>query len=226
MEIIRPIGNNVGFDKFGQFVIAWYEGDSLCSTFSHDLRDKKCAICGQGWELSGEAYRNHVETGMFRGHDSNHAHRTCWEGHLGLQEADMWHRLLCHPENRDDFLKFQWQPIPNEYRGAWNTPWYRINFLEYVPWLKLGSRKRVYHMGIHDLRPEQIEMFKSLFKDVDSTKEAGSSEAFVHAWTEKEAIKYLSHFAKIIMMDPPRPNTEGALMVELPIKKPAEVANG
>jgi len=181
--------------------VRWEERGSICSTIITDMRGKTCPICKKGWEVSAESFRNQF---LVRQLDE-WVHRTCYEGYLSMRETCMWSNLMCEPE---DMIPFDWKKIPNEYGGAWGTDWYFINYLGYVPKLKVGSRKRVYHMSLHDLRREQIDAFLEKVKDENVTKgEQGNSSVYIHAWTEADAKRYLAHFWAVIRMDKPKPGS-------------------
>lgn len=215
-KIIRPIATDLGYDEYGQFWVGWHDAGSFCMSPCPDLRDHTCSICGKGWEISAVAFRNQTKTNLFRG---DYCHLTCWEGHLAATEAQMWHKFLCYPKDREEFLSFKWHKIQNEYRGGWNVTWYRIDFLNYIPWLKLGARRSVFHMSIHDLRPEQVLLFAELTKGENVTRDTGHSGASIHAHTEEDAQRYISIFSKVIRLDMPLEDTQGAIVTKIDLKK-------
>jgi len=165
------------------------------------MRGQTCPICKKGWDVTAESFRNQYMVRML----DEWVHKTCYEGHLSMKETGMWYLLMTEPE---DMIPFDWKKIPNEYGGAWGTDWYFINYLGYVPKLKVGSRKRVYHMSLHDLRREQIDTFLEKVKDENVTKgEQDSNSVYIHAWTEADAKRYLTHFWAVIRMDKPKPES-------------------
>jgi hypothetical protein len=211
-EIIRPLAHNLGFDSFGQLIVRWEEHGSTLSTMCADMREKTCPICGKGWEVSAESFRNQLLCNV----TDEFCHRTCYYGHIAMKEAEMWHELLTdyRPGRADSyFIPFNWKKIPNEYGGGARNPWHKVEFLGYVPTLKLGGRKRVYHMSMHDLRQEQVDKFLELVKGEDVTKGSeGCNSVYIHAWSKEDAKKYLGYFATVIKMDRPK---EGSRAAEL-----------
>lgn len=208
-EIVRPLAHNLGFDSFGQLIASWEERGGICSTMVPDMREKICPICGKGWEVSAKSFLDQTLCQTI----DEFCHRICYQGHAALVEAEMWHGLLCdyRPGNPvNNFIPFNWKKIPNEYGGAWNTAWYKVTFLGYVPFLKLGTRKRVYYMGLFDLRQEQIDAFLELVKDVPDTKGSEDNGVYIHAWNREQAKTYLGYFATVVRMDPPKPGSRAA----------------
>lgn len=205
-QIIRPLAHNLGFDEYGQLNVCWEEHGGTCSTIIADMRDKKCAICGREWELKAEEFRKQTRLEA----SDEWCHSDCYDGYVTLKEGHMWHNALCYPENQEHSIPFNWKKIPNEYRGAYNTPWYKFTFLGYVPTIKVGSRKRVYFMGLYDLRQEQVDAFLELVKDEKATKGSEGSSVYIHAWDEKAAKKHLIDFITIVKMDKPRPGSRAA----------------
>ncbi len=113
----------------------------------------------------------------------------------------MWQELLI----ATGFVPFDMKVIPNEYGGAWNLAWYEISFRGFVPKMKLGTRKNVYHLSMHDLSDKQVKMASGLFKEVKSTNWATTAqhEAGVHAWDKEAAKEHLSCFRRVLTLDKP-----------------------
>jgi hypothetical protein len=216
--IIRPLSDTLGFDEHNQLWASWKDGESTCSTIVPDLREHRCAICGHGWELTGADFRHHVEVRTISGL----AHTRCYTNHLALEEASMWYGLLCDGDRETQFIPWDWRTIPNEYGGAWSTPWYLVQFKGYVPKLKVGSRKRVWSMSLSDLTVAQLNAGVALFNAVDDTKWSRGNELGVHAWTKEQAKQYIDWFRTIVRMDKPVDN-KGAQVytMELPPKESA-----
>lgn len=214
-DITRPLTGDkmLGFDKFGQLQVCWMEGDALYSTIISDVRGKTCPICGRGWELSAPAFRDQ----HFNRVVEQFTHRRCEQGAVAMTEASMWYRLLCEPEHHP---AWSWVPIPNEYRAAWNNTWYRVSFKGYVPSLKLGTRKNVYHLSLHDLTDAQMEQ-ASLFAEEKATHWAEDHVIGIHAWTEAEARRHIAKFYAILKMDQPIPDSHGAQIMEFKLKEGA-----
>lgn len=222
-DIIRPISGDglLGFDTYGQLWATWYPdgGDTKHATIVPDMRGKTCAICGKGWLVEAEEFLNQIHLDTIE----DFAHKTCFVGHQMLTEATMWYGMLCARISQECKIPWTWKKIPNEYRGAWNTPWYLIEFKGYVPKLKLGSRKRVWHMSLHDVTRQQKEKLEELFQPVTDTKWFTTSPegCGVHAWTEEQARKYLDLFAWALKMDRPVDREPGCIItdMELPPKE-------
>ncbi len=201
-NITRPIDTEgrLGFDERGQLLAYWDTGDgdgSYCSTVVPDLRHQFCALCKRGWPSNAEAFRDHYfVNNVFR-----FVHKTCWAGHLTLAECDMWQGLLI----AGGFVLFEIRTIPNEYRGGWNLPWYEVSFTGYIPKMKLGRRKNVYHLSMHDLSDKQVLLASELFKKITSTNwsNTGNHEAGAHAWDEAEAKRHLERLRVVLMLDQP-----------------------
>jgi hypothetical protein len=217
--IIRPLSSTLGFDEHNQLWASWQEDGSTVSTIVPDLREAKCVICEKGWELTGVDFRHHTELRM----TGEVAHSRCYVGYLTLQEAQMWYNLLCDGDRETLFIPWDWKKIPNEYRGAYDTPWYLVKFKGYVPRLKLGTRKRVYNLELLDLRPEQVKKGEELFAKVDDTKWARNGEVGVHAWTREQAKQYIDWFRTIVRIDKPVDN-KGAQVYTLELPKKEETA--
>lgn len=205
-KIIRPLAHNLGFDEFGQLIVSWEEHGGTCSTMCADVREKVCPICGKGWEVSAESFRNQYLERI----TDEWCHKTCYVGHLAMAEMEMWSNLLCYPEVRTDFIPHDMKKIPNEYGGAWKTPWYKITLLGYLTTIKVGTRKRVYAMSLHDLRSEQAEAFMALVAGEDVTKGNEGTSVYIHAWNKAKATEYLRHFVTVIRMDRPTPGSRAA----------------
>lgn len=221
--IVRPVTGDglCGFDKFNQFWVYWPAEDrGYAGSIMPDVREKKCAICGQGWECTSESLRNQYFTRV----TDEFVHETCYVGYLAMEEAGMFYHALCEARGQL-VIVWHWKKIPNEYRGSWNTPWYRVRFEGYVPYLKIGSRKRVYHMSMHDLRSDQVAAFEKLVEREESTKGAESDRrsVYIHAWTREDVRRYLEIFYKMLTMDQPQIRKDGAQVYEIPLKsKPEE----
>lgn len=142
-EILRPLAHDLGFDQYGQLIVRWNDNGSTCSTICKDVRGITCSLCGKGWDVTAESFRNQYLCRT----TEEWCHYTCFVGHLGMAEAEMWYSLLCYPKKKETFIPFDWNKIPNEYGGDFKTPWYLVKFDGYFPKLKLGRRKHVYSMS-------------------------------------------------------------------------------
>ena len=191
MLIVKPISPDglVGFDEFNQLVRSWRDGNLTCSTFTPDLRDITCVLCGKDWELSGPGYANHY----YHNARERSVHQSCFIRHLAFNEYLMWREALIDAKIRFEKM----DEIPNEYGGAWNTPWYTIAPMECKQAIiKVGSRKRVYHVELilTSLVPYQEAL--SVLDKEDVTKAQSSSSYMIHAWTEGKAKEYIKVFSR------------------------------
>lgn len=180
-KIIRPISKdgNLGFDKYNQLVAQWQDREWTVSTIVRDLRDETCPICGKGWELSSESFRDcHFIESLgksFLTSEGKHAHSgqpchyTCYRGMLRVKEADFWYYACCDREiNKGP--GFDFDESKNEYGGGWNNPWYRVRF-KHLPGIDLimGKRSRVYEISVRNLDNSAIELLEKAFDGHNGT---------------------------------------------------------
>lgn len=221
-DIVNPLTKDglAGWDEFGQFWIWHYEGTSKVGSTYHDVREKICCVCGRGWELTGESLRDQY----FWDNRAEWSHKSCLIRYLALQAYEFWCGALVEagfmygPLDNPKYIA-QGGPalesLPNQYWGPndpWGAgqPWYRARLLKRVDveksengplgrTLKLGARKRVYHMEIEKGDgPYDYEKAKALFAPEDVTKEIRSDTLYIHAWGKEKAREYLRHFAEIL----------------------------
>jgi hypothetical protein len=209
--IVRPIADDLGFDEFGQFCAKSHENGSTVMQHITDLRMHTCAICGKPWEVTAKAMLNQqrvLETWV---------HRTCYLGYLGIKEANFWSQALCEvrPAVRAEdplgtLIFFDWERIPNQYGGGYDTPWYIVRFSvrrkgykdrRFTSWLKVGSRRRVYQMSMHDLTAKQVNAWKIAVEKEEVTKTASTSEVMIHAHGEEAAKRYLKIVYDLLDID-------------------------
>lgn len=206
-EILKPITPDglVGYDGYNQLQVVWEEepGRRISSPCFHDVRGKTCPICGLGWVLSSAGFRDqYLERATNR-----LVHERCWVGHLELTEAAMWYTLLCDCRPKEPLITWEWLPIPNEYGGGWKTSWYRVFVGNGSCEMKLGRRKRVWHMSLHGVTWAQCDLAAELLKDENVTKwinppripPGDCGEAGIHAWTREKAREYMTVFYKVIL---------------------------
>jgi hypothetical protein len=182
--IVRPVSSDgmVGYDRFGQFVVAELDRDAIIYRHLFDVRLLTCPICGRGWELNAESIRD-----QYRDYyTEKRVHKRCHEGRLALDEFRMFYRALCDAK----FHHWKSEEIPNQYGGAWNTPWYRFR-LDQFPGttLTMGPRRRVYHIGVSGNSNGLLDDFASeeVTKGYD---ELGGF--YIHAWEEDKIREYLT----------------------------------
>ncbi len=221
-DIVRPLTKDglVGWDKFGQFWI-WklQEGGGREGSIYHDVREKICCVCGHGWEITADSLRDQY----FWDGRAEWSHITCLMRYLSLQEFEFWRGALVEagfmfgPIDNPRMIAQggpSLQAIPNEY---WRRdpvyslqPWYRVRLLKRVSeepslngphgrTLKLGQRKRVYHLEIEEGDGHyDPTLAAELFKAEDVTKEIGVNSMMIHAWGRDKAREYLKRFARIL----------------------------
>ena len=122
----------------------------------------------------------------------------------------MWFQALVDAGIRFDGL----DQIPNEYwrNDPWHSrkPWYRVRLLDTEKTLKLGCRKRVYHMEIQPGGEGHFDpqVAKAAWEKEKVTQEIGTDSLYIHAWSEAKVRIYMLDFAKILGLDKPKPDLE------------------
>jgi len=231
-DILKPVTADgmAGYDQFGQFYIKWQDREYTCGSVFHDVREKICCICGRGWELTSKSLRDQD----FLSHRAEFAHQSCVIRYEALQEYDFWYRAVLDagfmfgPLDNPRYIAEggpALESIPNGYwpKGdAWGEgkPWYRVRLLKRLPedkqtaderncelgrTLKLGARKRVYHLEIepgpgeydHKLAQELLGNEK-VYGDVKVTMDIRPDGLMIHAHGREKAREYLKHFARIL----------------------------
>lgn len=197
-DIVKPLTPDgmVGWDKHGQLWL-WKANDrGHEGRIIGDPRGHLCKICRQGWILTAESLEDQERWDTYK----EWTHLSCSIRYAGLKERDMWCAGLDEARLRFERL----EEIPNGYwRGdPWAArPWYRVNLLD-APGrtLRLGRRKRVYHMEIESRTggPLDKALAETLFKDEDVTKAFEDEQLVIHAWTGEKAHEYLKAFSKIL----------------------------
>lgn len=230
-DIVKPVTKDgmAGFDQFGQFYIKWQDREYTCGSIFHDVREKICCICNHGWEPTSASLRDQD----FLDNRAEYAHKSCVIRYTALQEFDFWYRAILDapfmfgPLNNPKHIAeggAALESIPNGYlpKGdPWGDgcPWYRVRLLKRVDeeksqngplgrTLKLGARKRVYHLEIEDGPGEYDEkLAHELFADVIKeriTHDIGPKGMMVHAWGRDKAREYLKRFKEILKAKHPR----------------------
>lgn len=228
-DIIRPLTADglVGWDEFGQFWIWHYEGKNKVGSMYWDVREKVCCICRRGWETTADSLRDQ----RYWGERTEWAHQSCTWRYQSLKAFDFWVGALVknkfifgpvdNPKTTMDGGPAL-QEIPNGYLGDQDprgavTPWYRARLLKKVSGeygdnmahgrtLKLGARKRVFHMeiepgnGIYD-----HELAAVLFAQENPTKDIRADGMMIHAWGREKATEYLGLFSQILGVVKPEP---------------------
>lgn len=168
-------------------------GGFYSTTWFRDPRAFYCAICGRGWENTCKSLRNSMFLN-YAPEGKECVHETCYLGHLGMVQHGLFYNAICDGEIRDGIrMLFRGlKIIPNQYGGAYNTPWYTTDIIGFslgesggwkrkkpkglaCPVLELGRRKRVYSMTLTspvELVVERNDDTKCIFDD-DTTKSFG-----------------------------------------------------
>lgn len=221
-DIVKPVTPDgmVGWDKLGQFWIWRVSGEDRVGSIYHDVREKTCCVCGHGWQLTAESLSDQY----FWDNRAEWSHKSCLIRYLALQQYEFWCGALVEAGfmyGATDNPKMiaeggpALESLPNAYWGPndpWGAgqPWYRARLLKRVDveknengplgrTLRLGSRKRVYHMEIEKgPGAYDYEKAKALFASEEVTKDIGSEGMHIHAWGKEKAREYLRHFSEIL----------------------------
>lgn len=187
-----------GWDAHGQLWLWKVRDDGRpVGTIIGDPRGHKCRICQQGWILTVESLEDQERWREYE----EWVHLSCSIRYNALRERDMWFDALVAAGIRFHGL----EEIPNEYwaRDPWwsKRPWYRVRLHDAPRALKLGRRKRVYHMEIEASGAAGLyskDLADRLFKDEDVTKSVGAEGMMVHAWGPEKAKDYMKRFAQVL----------------------------
>lgn len=194
VKLLTPDGL-VGWDRFGQLWLWRPEGDSYRGQMIGDPRGHTCRICAHGWVLTSESMGDQKYWYDFK----EWVHQSCSIRYISLTERDFWLDELLDA----GFRFYGFEEIPNEYwtRDEWHKerPWYRVKLSESGRSLKLGTRKRVFHMEIEAREaPVDLQLATDLFSKEDVTKILQADKILVHAWTKAKVKVYLRLFAQIL----------------------------
>lgn len=199
--ITKPIFHNAGYDNDGRFwmgIDEYNDGEIrfMCSSSIGDVSDDTCILCGKGWEKTVQAFRDQMW------HDDALAvlHRSCFERNLGFRErVEFIDALREAGFDRQDLKTLE--QVPNEYGGAWNTPWYRITvpFLPGRPTLKFGARKRVFNIEIKGINDLGVSLLVDAFKDEGNVTRGHEEGLFyTHAWGMDKATEYFKRILGVL----------------------------
>lgn len=198
--IVKPIFENAGYDQDGRFWMGIDEyGDGeirfTCSSNTSDVSDATCLLCNKPWEKTVAAFRDQMW------HEDSLAvlHRTCFERTLGFRSRIDFVDALKEAGFQRDHLRGLRQ-IPNEYGGAWNTPWYElpVPFLPNTPVLKFGARKRVFNIEIKGINDLGVSLLADRFKEESTTKEGYEGMYLIHAHGMEKAGEYLKGILEVL----------------------------
>lgn len=226
-DILKPVtvDGMAGFDQFGQFYVKIREGEYVIGRHCHDVREKICCICNHGWELTSKSLVDQT----FLDHRAEYAHRSCTIRYEVLQEFDFWYRAVLDAgfmfgplDNPKHIAEGGpcFEALPNGYwpKGdPWSVkPWYRVRLLKRVDeeksengplgrTLRLGARKRVYHLEIEpgpgpydEKLARELLGNEKVYGDVAVTMNIQSDGMMIHAHGKEKAREYLKKFARIL----------------------------
>lgn len=201
-KIIKPVTGDgkCGYDEFGQFCVWTYEerhGGEVGRIMA-DVRGQTCLLCGSKWEavtrqIADQHYDHSAETMV---------HMSCWIRHLSYLDRGNWITDLAKGGVYRETLK-AFEAIPNQYGGAWNTPWYKVTInAPGYPVLTVGARKRVDSILIERLTREQAERIAEKLKDENTTKEPGTDSYAIHSHGRDKTVQYIKTFMEVISESP------------------------
>jgi len=187
-NICAPLSEdgNIGYDGFDQLVIQWKDDDDcMVKTFTVDLREEKCSICGKKWEMAVESWRDHY---LWRRY-GEHVHNSCFDRYMSLGDRDTI--FNCFAAAR---VRFTIRSVPNEYTGNVNRPWYRIDLPDLGFFFVIGMRRRVTSIEVCPVEGGAISWHgdaEEAFRNENTTQEFGSSSVRIHAWTAEKEREYV-----------------------------------
>jgi hypothetical protein len=187
----------VWVDEFNQTQACWLEeGNRICTRIVKDVRGLVCPICKRGWEMTGHAFLNQIHLNNI----NKWAHYTCVEGAVAYEECNDWYRLAVSPELNKAGLEFT--EVPNGYGGAWNTPWYKIEYKDFPNAIVVGTRKRVDQITIYNVSPTLLAALTSEFQSEKVTKTEKyeydkEGNFYIHAWTQEKSKEYFTAIVKL-----------------------------
>lgn len=173
-----------------------------------DVRGKSCFICRRVWGEDPDDLANvtNLDTPASKEEwqKSRFVHDACYLGHLNLNERSLVQTAIRKARNVSGCrLRYSIEPIPNEYRGAYNTDWYLVGFPDSKPKaiLKFGSRKRVWVVELttkekFDLQNPPWSLLPFLKDDV--TMEIDEKCIMFHAWSEDKVHEYVAGMVRLI----------------------------
>lgn len=213
----------VFLDSFDQLCsMVKKDGFRLTTHMGRDPRKYRCSICGGGWESSCRSMRDYqflYSAPLGR----EHVHLSCYKNHLAMKNFELFSNAIKTAWVSCDGLK----EIPDEYGGAWGTPWYITNLfnvnvmvkgqrdrrvsLPEGTTLKMGRRKRVYSISLSSPVPllaVEDEATKGLLHDnvTRALATVDPKDAFtslmVHAWTDEKVREYVRGVAWMLGHQP------------------------
>jgi hypothetical protein len=195
IKAVTPDGC-AGYDQYDQFWV--YQPDARnpeirVGSIYKDLRGQKCMLCDQKWktearDLADQYYNRDAEI---------HVHKSCYVRHLSFLERQKLMDTLVRSELRDKVKAID--DIPNQYGGAWNTPWYEIT-LNYTgnPVITIGPRKRVISLELTRITNDQVKTLEKRFESVIDTKTFLVDSVLIHAWDDETAVQRLKIIKEVL----------------------------
>lgn len=179
-------GGRVGFDRFGQLMLATPEGEWTTYTFVRDLRGLTCPICLRVWEATGDSLADQTHWDLI----DERVHASCLERHYGFVERARIQSALIEARIRFTGLR----AIPNGYWPSSQRPWYQLDALDWPVRFSIGWRKRVIEISLEpiDAGPDvDVSAMESAFADADVTKNFDARHVLIHAWGYESLRDYL-----------------------------------
>jgi hypothetical protein len=185
-------GITIGYDDFDQLCVLKVQGDRSEQHYGiGDPRGHKCLLCGSEWENTVTSFLNQY----YLRDRKSWVHESCFINHMSLNHYELVHSALVDAHVRFDGF----QPIPNEYGGAWNTDWFHTNLLDHKVSMKFGRRKRVYVIhfsGQFELEP--VEKLEEFFNKEKVTCDFDENTVMVHAWNDEKVYEYVKVIAETL----------------------------
>lgn len=178
----------IGFDEFGQLICATKLDHGLTvETMIRDVRGETCPLCRKQWELTCEDL---VDQTYHYGRQKM-VHKSCLKNGIAANEFDLFKRALDEAK-----LPCRIEECENEYKAAWNNPWYlaSLDFRDNIC-IRFGRRKRVFHCEL--FWDNALKIPDGLFASEDTTKIIQPNSVMIHAWTDEKVLEYVKIFGQI-----------------------------
>ncbi len=187
----------VGKDQFGQ-IWAIQADDTSMRTMIRDPRGQVCNICGKGWLNTRDSMVDHAYI------DGHWMHKTCYIGHLKLNERSMWETAFSkalRPHGGWKGMKDRYE-IDSQYPSGWGTPWYQCEYhrsdLNVRGQFTFGRRKRVWSISYKGDSPFASPDELKPLGDEDVTFDVTDFEVLIHAWTVPKVDEYIARIINAI----------------------------
>lgn len=226
-DIIKPVtaDGNVGYDAHGQFWIYRYDprdASRRIGSIYADLRGKSCILCDKEWkseadDLADQFYVRNAEV---------HVHISCYQRHLTLLNRIEWVSAI-YKSGLNELME-TFTPVPNQYGGAWNTPWYNVTLKGgNSPILTFGARKRVDSISIKRLTQEQVAYLVEAFKNETTTQGKDGQDGYmIHSWGAEKTVEYLTHIVAALKTAPVPVRADPSCIIStFKVNKPEAIAD-